>query len=200
MLTSNKISKETCLSIVQPVNGKRSMEQSNDSELVRMAQNGDRKAFEQLAERYYTMVYRVAYKATGNQEAAEDITQEVFFQLVDKIASFQFRSSFSTWLYRIVMNTAQNVQKRDSIKRDKEANHSDLVLPQGYGSAEDSVALKQVFALVDKLPEKQKEVVLLVLCEGLSHREAADILGCAEATIAWRVFQARKKLQKWIGS
>ena len=173
------------------------MDDYDDSELVRLAGAGDEAAFERLFEKYYLMVYRLAYKWCGQKQTAEDIAQETFVKVVRKLQTFGYKSTFKTWLYRIVINTAKDFGRR---RDGRQSLETALVVEQlahnPASEPEDTVAGAHIMAMLDKLPAKQKQAVLMVCGEGLSHKEAARILDCMETTISWRVFQARKKLKK----
>lgn len=85
--------------------------QLTDEELVTLCrERGDRdeRLFQELMRRYQRLVWRVCYRFMGNGDDAEDLTQEVFFKVYRNLASFEGRSTFKTWLYRIAMNTSQN--------------------------------------------------------------------------------------------
>ena len=92
------------------------MENPDYTELVKLAKDGDSVAFENLVEQSYMLVYKVSYKWCRTKEDAEDITQEVFVKLAKKIFSFREESSFQTWLYRIVINTAKDFAKKEERK------------------------------------------------------------------------------------
>lgn len=173
------------------------MDSYNDIELVDLAKGGQARALEQLFEKHYITVYRLAYKWCGVKEDAEDIAQEVFVKLVHKLHTFRQKSAFKTWLYRIVVNTAKDFSRK---RAGKQALEADFVLEQHRhnpgGSGGDTVETPRLMAAIDKLPLKQKEAVLLVYGEGLSHQETSKVLGCAETTVSWRIFQAKKRLKK----
>lgn len=173
------------------------MECLSDIELVQRAVSGDQGAFESLVNRHYTLVYRVAYKWRGKREDAEDIAQEVFVKLARAIYGFKGGASFTTWLYRITVNTARDFLKRESVKKAYEDAYAVELGAERRGGRNDNPGRPEdVYRALDKLPVKLKEAVILVLAEGLSHKEAAVALGCAETTVSWRIFQARKKLEK----
>ena len=181
------------------------MEKLSDIELVELCQKGDSTAFEKLADRHYMLVYRVAYKWCGVRVMAEDITQEVFVKLARAINGFKGESDFKTWLYRITVNAARDMQRKDSRKIARESAYTEEKFSDmnsegehiDAGKNEDSKALYQALGT---LSPKLKETVILVLAEGLSHKEAAVVLGCAETTVSWRVFKARGKLQRLLVS
>lgn len=173
---------------------------NNDFILIELAKKGDRIAFEQLLERHYTMIYRVAYRFTGYAEDAQDIAQEVCVGLVHKLASFSGKSSFSTWLYRIVVNSCHDFHKKRGSHRNLENSYIEF---EKHIDAENS-ELKQkriwLYRSIEKLEKSLKETAILVLTEELSHAQAGEILGCAESTISWRMHEVRKQLKIALGS
>ena len=177
------------------------MDHLNDIELVNRALAGNALAFEHLVKRHYQNVYRLSYKWCGVKEDAEDIVQEVFVKLARKLKSFGQRSAFKTWLYRVTINTAKDFIRKSATKRGYEEAYAVEQGAENPGPApqHEAVDAQRLYRALNKLPEKQKDAVLLVLSEGLSHKEAARSLGCPEATISWRIFQARKKLVKYLG-
>ena len=176
------------------------MDTYSDIELVDMAKGGSARAMEHLFEKHYISVYNLAYKWCGIKEDAEDIAQDVFVKLVRKLHTFGQKASFKTWLYRIVINTAKDFGRKRSGRHahetvvDFERGENNPVRPE-----KDALETTRLFAAIDQLPFKQKSAILLVFGEGLSHREAAEALDCAETTISWRIYQARKRLKKSLG-
>lgn len=172
------------------------MDQKNDIELVQLSLDGDAAAFEHLVNRHYRTVYRLAYKWCGVREDAEDIAQDVFVKLAQKLNLFGKRSLFKTWLYRMTINTAKDFIRKCATKRRHETAFAlDQNTANPGTSSDDHSAARQLYQALDHLSDKQKAAVLLVLGEGLSHKEAARVLSCPEATVSWRIFQARKKLK-----
>jgi RNA polymerase sigma-70 factor (ECF subfamily) len=176
------------------------MDERTDIELVDRARRGDSRAWQTLVERHYPMVYRLAFRWCGAEHDAEDIAQEVCVKIVRKLRTFRGRSSYRTWLYRVTVNTARDYLRQRSLR---EPYHSPL--PEGTpgnnpaSSPRDMVAASWIESALDRLPVPQKEAVFLVLGEGMSHGEAAEVLGCMEATVSWRVFQARRTLRNLLG-
>lgn len=173
------------------------MTDASDIELVDLAGAGDAAALETLFERHYLMVYRMAYRWSGVKEDAEDIAQETFVKLVRKLHTFRQKSSFKTWLYRIATNTARDFGRRHSPRRSREEEYDDRRREHNPGTRPvHGLAAARLREALKGLSAGQREAVLLVFGEGLSHREASLVLGCREATISWRIFQARKTLGK----
>ena len=172
------------------------MDTYSDIELVQRSVSGDARAFEQLVTRHYLTVYRISYKWCGVKQDAEDIAQEVFVNLARKLKTFRQRSSFSTWLFRIVINTAKDFTRKCATKHAYELAFAFEHKPENPQPSEAHHNNAKLYKEIAKLPEKQRLAIVLVLGEGLSHKEAAHVLSCPEATISWRIFQARKKLKK----
>ncbi|MCW5721415.1 MAG: RNA polymerase sigma factor [Devosia sp.] len=163
--------------------------------LVRRAQNGDADAFAELIEDHYERIYRTAWRWCGNRDDAEDIAQEVCVKLGAALAGFDRRSAFSSWVYRITLNAVRDWQ-RAGARRGRYAQSLAEISPTDQPPEQEAAATSaQLWAAVRRLPEKQRDAVLLVYAEELSHAEAADIMGVAEATISFHVHAARKSLR-----
>lgn len=163
----------------------------DDKELIRRIHQGDEIAFERLVNNHYQTIFKFAYKWCGSREDAQDITQNACVKLAQSIYSFEGKSAFTSWLYRLVINTGKDWYK--SQKRHP-SNPELLETASVQDRTDKQLYAKQVIAAVRDLPDGEKEAVLLVLGEGLSHKEAADALNCKESTISWRIHEARKKL------
>jgi len=87
-------------------------EEISNSELVKKSQLGEKAAFEQLVIRHQELVFSLAYKLTGNREMANDVAQESFIRAWKAIEKFRGDSTFSTWIYRITVNTAWTLRKK----------------------------------------------------------------------------------------
>lgn len=186
---------------------------------VRVAQSGDERAFEQLLDVYYDVMFRYAFQWSGDRSAAEDITQQSCIKLANSIQQFRFESRFSSWLYRLVINCGKDwfkAQRRHEVGKvsepaiSSEDNVAGVVeqvqvviepltsIEQGQATAsseaESMIYLQQILALIDTLGEGFRETVVLVLGQGLNHREAGEILGVKESTISWRLHEVRKQI------
>lgn len=162
--------------------------------LLEKAIAGDAEAFSALLEEYYLMIYQFAYKWVGNQSDAEDVAQEVCVKLARVLRTFRQECKFSTWLYRIVMTTATDYLRRKPPYSDG-ADVEDIMFGSVL-SAEDAYSTKQIWQHVRGLPDRQREAVLLVYAQELSHREVAEIMECQESTISWYIHEAKKQLRE----
>jgi RNA polymerase sigma-70 factor (ECF subfamily) len=175
------------------------MDTYNDIELVKLSVGGDTEAFAHLVKRHYMTVYKASYKWCGIREDAEDIAQEVFIKLAKKLKTFRQKSSFKTWLYRITVNTAKDFHRKHTAKHTYETAFAVEQGPSNPAPLRDEhLDAIRLYKEINKLPEKQKSAILLVFSEGLNHREAAHVLNCSETTVSWRIFQARKRLKKFM--
>ncbi len=170
----------------------------DDAQLAKLAAGGDKTAFTELVGRHADRVFRTARQWSGSRADAEDITQEVFIKLARNIHSFRGEAQFSTFLYRITVNEARNYYTKEKRRVARETEFSALRSGQTESLADRELVSKAA-ELLNRLPVEQREAVVLVLCDGLSHKDAAQALGCAEKTVTWRIFEAKKKLAEWYG-
>ena len=170
--------------------------------LVERARRGDRGAFEQLVRVHHRRVYMTAYRMTGNRDDADDVTQEAFVRAYRGLASFGGKSDFFTWVYRIAVNVTLNFLR--SARRRRTVSIDDVILPerlQSEASGDPRRALEFRRMLVDlaealdSLSPSLRATVVLVLLEGMSYRDAAEILECSVGTVAWRIHEARHRLR-----
>ncbi len=166
----------------------------SDDQLVARARAGDRSAFAALVTRHYPMIHRLAWRCCGDRTEAEDIAQEVCVRVARGLAGFEGRSSVSSWLYGITLNAARDAgrarARRTAVLQG--AAMAALIDAAEPESAGDDEALWQA---VRTLPPRQRDAVMLVHVEGLTHRQAAEVLGCAETTVSWHLFTARRQLK-----
>jgi len=170
----------------------------DDRELAKQACAGDRAAFQQLLERHYDTAYRFAFRFTRNVEDAEDIAQEVCLGLARKLQSFQGKSQFTTWLYRVVVNACRDHARKQKSSQALQANYAVFREQDAADQRHDAGRLDWLSQAVALLEPKLRETALLVLAEDLSHGEAASALGCAESTVSWRMHEIRRKLKTMV--
>jgi RNA polymerase sigma factor (sigma-70 family) len=172
------------------------MAEADEYSLICRAQKGDERAFGELLRLYYDRIYAMACSYCLNRDLAQDITQEVCLSLAKNIRSFQHNSAFLTWVYRITINTAKNMFISARRRQNYEYEFSREVAQYMDAGVQDAIEHRQELKRIHNLPEAIRETVLLVYVEGLTHKDAAKILGCAEMTIAWRIFKGRKILKE----
>ena len=170
----------------------------NDSELVRLASAGDRAAFAQLYERFYGRAFRLAYSMTGNRTAAEDLTQEIFMRVFQRLEHFGGQSSFATWFYRLAVNHSLNYRRKERVsERD---NHSDKIeflanqSPQIEAAVLQNQLKGEIHGALLELSKEMRMVIILKDIEGLNYDEIAERMSCSQGTVASRLNRARKQL------
>ncbi len=170
--------------------------------LVAAAKGGDRRAFDALYARYRPRIFALALHLTGEPSDAEDVTQDAFLKAYARLQSFEGRSAFFTWLYRIALHRALNL-KRDRGRRRTvaldDARVTAAVEVEASGDPQRALELQERYARLlaafDGLSETLRSTVVLTTLQGLSHREAAVVLGTTEGTVSWRVHEARRQLR-----
>ena len=163
--------------------------------LVAQAQRGDRMAFGQLIETHYDFIYRVACKWCGRRNEAEDIAQDVCVKLASAIRQFDGRSAFTSWLYKVTLNVVRDHHRATTRHVRREDAYLAEASEESDPDQEDAVMRTELWAAVRRLPEQQRESVLLVYGEELSHAEAAAIMGIREGTVSSHIHDAKKALR-----
>ena len=178
-----------------------SKDEISNAELVRKSQFGDKAAFEQLVIRHQELVFSLAYKLTGNREMANDVAQEAFIRAWKAIEKFRGDSTFSTWIYRITVNTAWTLRKK--AKKHNTLNIDDTYEPIVIDEKKDPelVAINSDLSSVlinalDKIPIEQRIIVELKNIEGTSHKEIADYLDISVTAAKVRLHRAHQKLRQ----
>ncbi len=159
-----------------------------EEELVRRSQKGDEAAFAELFSLYRPKILQECLKVVREQSLAEDVTQECFIRAYNRLSSFEGRSSFYTWVWRIAHNLAIDMLK-------KERNFSEIDEEQLPGKTENSDESLQ--ALVQLLPNKHQRVFHLFYIDKLSQKEIAEKLNLPYGTVRSRLYYARKKLKQF---
>jgi len=176
--------------------------------LVDAARRGDPDAAGELVRSTWASTYTLAFRLTGNEEDARDVTQEAYLRALRGLPRFRGEARFSTWLYRVTANCA-----RDHLERGRRSRHDPLDLeqiegasladrhseydPEASASAGDERAL--VAEALLRLPWRLRQVVVLRDIYDLSHKSIAAELGTSEAAAKVRLQRARKRLREDLG-
>jgi len=173
------------------------------------ARGGDREAFGRLVRRHQRRVYAAALHILGNHSDADDVTQESFVRAYRGLSTFDGRADFSTWLYRITVNTALNALrggKRGAALSQKSGTEAAHVggRPESLGTgssdpaqkAQQSAEVVRVFDAIADLSPSLRVTLILATVEDLPHKQIAEILEIPEGTVAWRVNEARRLLRQ----
>ena len=174
--------------------------------LIERVKAGEYDAFDAIFRRHVNKVYRQAFRLTGNETEAEEVVQDVFLAVYEKIKSFRGDSAFSTWLYRLTMNVA--ISKLRRRKRSKEVSIEDylprfqedghhLVRPVFNWGDEVDLRLEKeelqrlILEALNELPPVDKAVIVQSDLEGLSNRDIGDALGLTIPAVKARLHRAR---------
>ncbi|MDG1482975.1 MAG: sigma-70 family RNA polymerase sigma factor [Myxococcota bacterium] len=178
-----------------------------DHELVRASIEGDGMAYRCLVERYQGRIYAVIYGMVRNREDARELSQDAFVKAYKNLSRFRLESSFYTWLCRISMNVAIDHLRRQKLRRTEEFD-------EGIASRESAGVIslahhredprrnlerkqmrERILEEIEKLPDDQRQVLVLREIDGLSYKEISSIIDIPEGTVMSRLYYARKKLQ-----
>jgi RNA polymerase sigma-70 factor (ECF subfamily) len=172
-----------------------------DDDLVSLATQGNRAAFEALLRRHYDLMHRVAWRMTGSQTDAQDICQDVCCALVERIASFRGEAKFTTWLIGIVRNACHDHHRRHSTLTRLKGHLAVLAGMAASPDGRDLFRRSWLASELARLSPLLRETVVLVVGEGMTHAEAAAALDVSESTISGRMHEVRRQagLAKDIG-
>jgi len=178
----------------------------DDAELVASARAGDSQAFATLVGRYEARIARLV-RGMVQERDTEDVTQEAFLKAYGKLSSFDGRSSFYTWIFRIAANTAMDWRKR-------ERRRMHAPLPEGpegedrvpsadlgpHAAATRRELARKIDEAIEALPDKYHEILVMREIEGLPYDEIAKRLGTSKGTVESRLFRARERLRERLAS
>jgi RNA polymerase sigma-70 factor (ECF subfamily) len=172
----------------------------DDREAIEACRQGEREAFDRLVERYQRDVYRLCYRYVNNHQDANDMAQEAFLKAYRALSKFRGESAFSTWLYRIAVNTCLNFR---AARRAPQEELSEHLADGAAGVAERLQADEQsarVREAVARLPEKQRATLILKIYHDLTHEEVARVLGASVGTVKANLFHALGNLRKLLSA
>ncbi len=179
----------------------------NEALLLKKIKDGDIASFELLISDYQVYAYNVAYRMLGNEEDAKDITQEALIKVYKSIHKFKETSSFSTWLYRIVMNTCKDElkkRKEATISLDKEIQTDDGSMSMEIGDerlnpsriVERNEVSHVVQEAINTLPDANRMVIVLRDIQGMSYEEISQVIKEPIGTVKSRINRGRGQLKK----
>ena len=172
-----------------------------DADLVLQSQTGDPAAFEELVRNHQHMVHSLTFRMTGSLADAEDLAQETFIRAYAQIGEFRGTSKFSTWLYRIAVNACLNWRQSEARRFQLQSRAAgEISAWHGENESLPGDQSNEVQAALLRLPAKQRAAILLTIYDGLNHAEAAQVLGCSETTVSWRIFAAKRKLKRLLSA
>jgi RNA polymerase sigma-70 factor (ECF subfamily) len=190
-------------------------EPRDDAALIRAYHEGDKTAFDRLVLKHKDRLFNLCYRLLGDYEEANDSAQETFIKVYRSLKEFRFESAFSTWLYRIAVNTCKNKLKSSAYRQKRKMVPLDNPISANRSSPsreihdesqspatelEKKERMRLIQEAINKLPAEQKEVVTLRDIEGFSYEEVAEITGFNLGTVKSRLARARLDLRKKLRS
>lgn len=178
------------------VNYQQALNQDDDFALIKRFIDGDESTFRDLVLKHKDKVRNLVYLTVGNREMIDDISQDVFISVFNKLKYFRFESQFTTWLYRITVNKCKDHLRKIKIRS--------IFIPikeseEEYGGSSQSSEYVDTTEIVQqaisKLPEKLRVPLIMREVDGLSYKEIADSLECEVGTVKSRIFRARESLK-----
>ncbi len=167
-----------------------------DARLAAKAAGGCRQSVAALIERHYDRIHRLAWRWSGSRDRAEDIAQDVCVKLASAIKNYRGDAAFTTWLHRIAYTTTlDHLRSSQRMVAVEPSEIIRLIDAEVGSSAADDVIGQEMWTAVRGLPPRQRDAVLWVYGEDMSHAEAAHLMGCSEKTVSWHVHEAKKKLK-----
>jgi len=179
----------------------------SDESLTLSVLNGDLTAFEELVNRYKKPVFSIVYRMVGQYQEAEDITQEVFVNVYQKLYQFDRNKKFAPWIYRIATNASISAlrRKKNVINLDFDEAYGKSYEDYNTASSSDPQLLCErqelrqfINEAINKLPESYRAVIILRYQMDLSNQEIAEIMEVSKENIEVRIHRARKALRQII--
>lgn len=181
------------------------MTERTDEEIALAVQQGDAESFGDIIDRYETKLKRYARKFLNTNHEIDDLVQDVFIKSYTNIQSFNIKLRFSPWIYRIAHNTFVNELKKKE-RRGFNFFDADLIFPHlaanetADGEILDEEVSLEIDNLIENLPSKYREVIVLHYFESLSYQEISDVLHIPTTTVGVRMTRARTKLKEFYKS
>src|ERR1700723_527078 len=182
----------------------RAGKKAEDRELVRLSQDGNESAFEELVRRHQQRVFALVGGILRRPEDLEDVAQQVFLKAYLGIRRFDQRAAFSTWLYKIAVNECWDYLRKKKVRplvyeadlSEEQVSRLDGVVSadQPASSSDRAEARDLLERMMEKLPEQDRELLVLKEVEGFSVQELAEILNLNVNTVKVRLFRARARL------
>jgi len=175
------------------------VEDSDETRLIARVLAGDRRAGRELYNAHAPRVYRLIHRLCGDEDLAQEFTQEAFIRAFDRLDRFRGESALSTWLHRIAVTVTSNGMRKVRRLRERESD-IDPDFPAGPGShghhrSEPDLRAK-IKAAIDELPDVYRTTLVMHDIEGYTHTEIANILDVPEGTSKSRLSAARAQLRK----
>jgi len=180
----------------------------DDQTLIRRILKGDRSSFEQLMQQYNKRMFNFIFRMVRDEEIAVELTQDFFIKIFTVIHKYNFQYKFSTWAYRICYNLViDHVRKQpvyvdsldqNPLSRKQLAGTDQVVREDGFTNLEKAEMRDYIWAMVDRIPEKYRYLILLRYQQGLKYEEIAGVTDLPVGTVKNRIFKAKELIRREI--
>jgi RNA polymerase sigma-70 factor (ECF subfamily) len=174
------------------------MMQHNDTQLIGRILDGDTSGYAVMVDRYKDLAFTIAYRILGKREDAEEVVQDAFVKAFQNLSAFRQKAKFSTWLYRIIYNTAISKQRQ---KKPVCQSIDEITVPDNrmeFIAEEEEDRHKILEIAMQQLPEDDRILLTLYYVDESSVDDLHSILGISKANVKIKLFRARKKLQELV--
>jgi RNA polymerase sigma-70 factor (ECF subfamily) len=176
----------------------------DDEFLIKRFVSNDESAFEELFRRYEQKIFNLVYRYIGPYPETEELTQDVFIKVYKSAQTFKGKSKFSTWIYRIAVNTCLNYKKKkrlvmESLDKSGTQLVKELVAPDSTTPEEQFTRARKMAIIqqaLDSLPPNQKIAFILSKYEGFSYAEIGEIMNVSISSVESLLFRAKQQLKK----
>lgn len=172
----------------------------NDGELIHSILEGNQRDYERLIQQYHPNVFRTAMGLLHNKEDAEEVTQDVFIKVYQSLSTFTGKSAFSTWLYRITVNTSLNFIRKK--KRQKIWVNLSSLFQQPSADKQPEILVSEksekeiIQRAIESLQEKQRIAFVLAKYEELPQKQVAQVMDITEGAVEQLLLRAKTNLKK----
>lgn len=181
--------------------------ESPEAQVVRRCQAGDEAAFRQIVEQHRSKVFSIIYGIVRHRNDAEDIAQQVFAKIYFSIKGFDFRSSLSTWIYKISVNECYDYLRKQKVRKlvyesdlgeddARTMENSEIAIERSPAADDRAERRDYLMKLLAKVTEEERVLLIQKEVEGHTVQELAKMTGLNENTIKVKLFRARQKLVK----
>jgi len=188
--------------------------EKDEKKLLKRVKSGDRRAFDEIIMLYMRRAYSVAFRFTNQDEDAYDMVQDAFMRTYSNIQGYNEDYPFSTWFFRILVNNCINFIKREKRRKfvfdswrnsnnndfEKFENRKEVFSENPEDEYLKEERFRHLWSGINKLPEKQRDAIILYDLEGFTQQEVAEILGCPVGSVMSRIYYGRQKLKKHLKS
>ncbi|OGI07310.1 MAG: hypothetical protein A2Y40_03330 [Candidatus Margulisbacteria bacterium GWF2_35_9] len=172
------------------------IDNQTENELIKDVQNGNLNAFEHIISDYQKPIFKAINGMVANYEVAKDLTQDTFFKAFEKIDQFQFRSKFSTWLFRIAYNAAKAhlITNTNKARLNEKYITEETLITYAENTLESIEDLRMIYKALDQVDPQFKGALILYCINNISYEEIAEIIDVPMGTVKSRIYRGKQQL------